>query len=137
MNGFIDASVEYYECLNHINTSTIQTLNWNRVKTLVFNLYSNPMNFTHFNNIYVSLANMVVSDVTSNGMSIMCPYEVARFYIYQVGIPFYYDNVRISSLLFSLVLKNQFCLCNHSNCQFKPPVPDVNYLPLLQTMIPK
>ena len=137
MSEFTDLNVEYNECINLIKTSSIQTLDWNRLKSLVTALSLNPLNFMFVNNIYICIGEMVVNEIYTAPNLTCCPYENAKFLIYQIGVPFYYDTIRINSLFYKYVLKDQFCMCNLSNCQFKPPIPDMKYLPQLQAMIPK
>lgn len=137
MSELMDLTNEYNECFNLIGVSTVQTLDWNRIKNLISLLTQNPLNFIFINNIYVRIGEMVVNETFINPLATSCPYENAKHLIYQVGIPFYYDPVRINSLFYKFILKDQFCMCNLPNCQFKPPIPDMKYLPQLQAMIPK
>ncbi len=138
MTEFMDVSHEYNECFNLMNVISVQFLDWNRIKNLVHMLSQNPLNFVFINNIFIKIAEVSVRESFNNSNNpTSCPYEIAKFYVYQLGIPFYYDSVRINSLFYKYILKDEFCVCNLPNCQFKPPVPDPKYMPILQDMVPK
>jgi len=123
---------EYNKCLSTLQNQIYENIDWSRVRTLVQNINTNPSNFTYLNTIFITVTHCVVEYVRRQTAITSCPYEYAKNIIYYLGIPPFFDTIRINNLIFKFVLNCEFCMCNHTTCSYKPPIPDVNFTKLIR-----
>ena len=122
---------EYHECIETLKNNPYENIDWSRVRNLVQTINTNPLNFTVLNSIFICATHCVVEYVRRQNAITSCPYEYAKNIIYHLGMPPYFDTIRINNLIFKFVLNCEFCMCNNTTCSYKPPIPDVNFTKLI------
>jgi hypothetical protein len=127
MNYFEAANQDFVDCMNEIaNAETYVNVDRNKIELFLSKILHNPLYYFFVNEIYSSLAVKLYNEIILNiSYYIECPCEIVKKMIYSYGIPPYYDEVKITSLIRKAVLKNNFCVCNKINCLSKPPMPDI------------
>lgn len=122
---------EYNSCIYVLHNYRYNDIDWLRIKNFCSKISYNSLNFSLLNNIYISAGRLAAQETINENYKHICPYESSKNIIYYIGIPPYYDTIRINNLIFKYVLNGDFCLCGNHNCTFKPPVPDINFIKLI------
>lgn len=123
---------EYDGCIATLQTQSYENVDWSRVRTLVQSINTNPSNFTFVNTIFICATHCVVEYVRRQPAITSCPYEYAKNIIYHLGMPPFFDTIKINNLIYKFVLNGEFCMCNHTTCSYKAPIPDVNFTKLIR-----